>query len=824
MTGAGDDVNKARWFRGLTVAVALVALAGCAAQQAYRRAEAQARRENWDPAVLEYSKALALDPGNTRYGVALERAKLKASAQHFEKGKRYATSGQWDLAVAEYQQTLILNPGNQHAASELEKAMRQLQRRSEGAADIQRLKDKVARKNLGPPRLSPKSNIPILLQFKDQPVGKILEAIGKASGINIIFDDKVELNKNVTVDLGNVTLEKALDILMLQTKNFYKVLDTSTLLIAPDQRQRRQELEDQVIRTFYLSSGDVKQVQTLVRALLNTRKIADNDKLNSVTIQDTPDKVAIAERIIEANDKAKGEIIIDVELLEINRTLVRTLGLDLSSKRLGLTFVDGKQAVPLNNLNILKQTGNWLLGVIPSVTLDFLKSDSDSKSIAKPQLRVTEGEKAEILIGDRVPIPTTSFNTGATTAIGGVNTVIPITSFTYQNVGITVQIEPRVHHNKEVTLKVEVEISQIAGEIQTGAGVSQPIIGTRNIKTVIRLRDGETNLLAGLIRREDTDARSGIPGLIDTPVLGSIFSSSNKKKTETDIILTLTPYIIRIPDITEDDLTTLWVGSEENMKLRGPARNALGESPFAPESEAAAAPVETPTRPKLPPLGPPAIPEPKPEVPPAPAPEPPEPPQTGGAAAPATGTGSPAEPAPAEEAAPEEEPPPVESEEPPPGEAEEPPAQPPAPDQAPQGLAVVRMVPSSPTVRVGDRVVVELRIENAEGVGSVPFHLKYNRQVLEFVPPGSEGPFLGSDGTATMFLARDTTSGGEVVVGLSRLGGGEGVSGSGTLATLQFRAVNSGDCGLSFVAASVKDPRARNLPSSFLAAAVQVEP
>jgi len=432
------------------VVVVLLAsvLAGCAAQKAYRQAERDARRESWDSAVLGYSKALALDPGNTGYGVALERAKLKASAQHFEKAKRYAAASQWELAVAEYQQTLLLHPGNQHAAAELERALRQLRREKAGPSDLEALKERARLEELGPPKLDPRSNIPIVLQFRDAEIGKIFEAISKASQINFIFDEKVDVDKPMTVDLGNVSLEKAMDILMLQTKNFYKVIDEHTILIAPDTRPKRQEYEDQVIKTFFLSNGDTKQVVTLLRSLLQSRQIAENPDLNSVTIKDTPDKVAIAERIIAANDKSKGEVLIDVELLEINRNTLQNLGIDLSSKSLSLQFQDGSSRVPLNNLNILKQQGNWSIGIIPSVVLNFLKTDSETRAIAKPQLRVTEGEKAEILIGDRVPIPSTSFNTSQT--VGG--NIVPITSFTYQNVGITVQVEPRVHHNQEVTL------------------------------------------------------------------------------------------------------------------------------------------------------------------------------------------------------------------------------------------------------------------------------------------------------------------------------------------------------------------------------------
>ncbi|HKQ63165.1 MAG TPA: secretin N-terminal domain-containing protein, partial [Candidatus Polarisedimenticolaceae bacterium] len=567
---------RERTWRVVWVLLAVVWLAGCAARSAYDKAQTDMRRERYDEAVLRYSKALALDPGNMRYKVSLERAKLKAAGQHFDKGKRFANSAQWEAAIAEFQQTLLLTPGAQHAQAELERAARELRRRQLGPSELELLKERAKRQNLGPPKLDPRSNIPIVLNFPETPVGKIFEALSKASQINFIFDDKVDLDKQMTIDIGNVTLEKALDVLMLQTKNFYKVIDDYTLLIAPDTSQKRKEYEDQVIRTFFLSNADTKQVVTLLRALLQSRQLAENAELNSLTIKDTPDKVAIAERIIQASDKAKGEVLIDVELLEINRTVAKQLGIDISNKTLSITFRDGQQALPLNNLSALKDAGSWTVGVIPSVVLSFLKSDSDTQTIAKPQLRVTEGEKAEILIGDRVPIPTTSFNTSQT--VGG--NIVPITSFTYQNVGITVQIEPRVHHNKEVTLRVQVEISQISGAVEQSGGQSQPIIGTRQIQTVIRLRDGETNLLAGLISRQETDSVAGVAGLVDIPGLRRVFGKTTLDTKETDLIMTLTPRIIRLPDITEEDLATLWVGTEDNMQLRGPARNALNASPF----------------------------------------------------------------------------------------------------------------------------------------------------------------------------------------------------------------------------------------------------
>jgi general secretion pathway protein D len=799
-----------RWRQLAAVGFLLALTIGCAAQKAYNRAEREMRRENYDAAVLEYSKALAMEPGNTRYSIGFERAKIKGSIRHFTKAQRFHRANQFDLAIAEYQQTLLLNPGNEYAQNEMYKAMRELRLQQSGPSRIEEMKRLAELRNLAPPKLHPAANIPILMRFEEAEIGKIFEAIGKASGINFVFDDKVDAQKPLTIDIGNVSMEKALDVLMLQTKNFYKVIDEHTLLIAPDTRQKRQEYDDQVIRTFFLSNADTKTVVTVLRSLLQSRQIAENADLNSVTIKDTPAKIAIAERIIAANDKSKGEVIIDVELIEISRTLTKQLGIDLSSKTLGLTFLGGNASVPLNNLDILRQTANWTVGVIPSVILDFLKSDSDSRLIAKPQLRVSEGEEASILIGDRVPIPTTTFNTSNT--IGG--NVVPITSFTYQNVGITVRVKPRVHHNREVTLQVEVEISRVSGTVQTTAGQNQPIIGTRTITTVIRLRDGETNLLAGLIQHENSDSRSGVAGLMNIPGLGRVFSSNSLETSETEIVMTLTPHIVRIPDITEEDLATLWVGTEEHMQLRGRAQNALGQSPFAAvvDLEAIAASSNN---------------------------------DAGSSAGNVNTTTSSDEVERDTARAVEEQDRAAQEateldEKTGQGSSRNVPTSPPGrrgsddstneaddtveDDDPPTGPAVISLIPSSSTYHVGDTVVIEVVMSNANNVGSTPFHLRYNPQALQFISPATEGPLMRSDGANTVFLATPTGGGGELVVGLSRMGAGQGVSGTGTLAVFQFLAIAPGDGGFNFTGAAVKDPQARNLPAAFNTAAIRVEP
>jgi general secretion pathway protein D len=364
-----------------------------------------------------------------------------------------------------------------------------------------------------------------------------------------------------------------------------------------------------------------------------------------------------------------------------------------------------------------------------------------------------------------------------------------------------------VHHNKEVTLKVQVEVSQVTGSVDAGS-IVQPIIGTRQIQTVIRLRDGETNMLAGLIGRVEQDQKSGVVGISDIPGLRRVMGNSNLSSQENDIVMTLTPRIIRIPDITEDDLAMLWVGTEENMTLRGAARDQLSQGPFYrgedyQDVDASLA--------ALPPTG-----------------------RTGGAS-----TIAPSDEVVREResagAAPEpqdafEEPPP----EPDAGGAIPPPPEP-EPDGAdaegeaepagdPAGPASVRVVPSRTSYSVGEQVVVDVAIENAANVGSVPFHLRYDPSVLQFLGPATEGSFMGADGTTTVFLATDVSGGGEIVVGLSRLQGPSGASGSGVLATFQFMAVGPGDAGFTFSGASVKNPQAGNQPASFSVTPVRVEP
>jgi general secretion pathway protein D len=773
----------------LAVLLLVLAPLACAGTSPYRIGEKYMQAENFDQAVLAFSKALSQKPGEIKYQVALARARLRASQEHFERGQRYALGAQDEAAMAEMQQAVLLDPSNQYAANELAKLVAEYKKRKgQEPSDIEKMKAKAKLAGRVAPRLNPKSNIPIALKFKDETTRKVYDALSKATGINFLYDDRVDLNKKITVELSDVSFAKALDILMAQNKHFFKVWDENTILIADENQQKHKEYDDLVIQTFYLSNADVKDVQVLLRTLLDARQLAQNDRLNAITIRDTPERVQVAEKIIESNDKAKSELIVDVQLLELNRNLLQNLGIDLvgaggaSGKALTIGFTGGT-SVPLNNLGLLQQLGNYAVGPIPNVVLNFLRSDADAKVLAKPQLRVSEGEKASVKIGDRIPIPTTTFNT-ATGAGGAV--FAPVTSFAYQNVGINIDVEPRVHHNKEITLKLKVELSNLAGTVSAGGGVTQPIIGSRDIETQIRLKDGETNLLAGLIREEERSTLSTVPGLGQIPVLKHLFGSTEKERKETDIVLTLTPHIIRVPDITEADLEPLWIGTDQDVGLRGVSRTSPFGAPFETDGTseedgltedvgadagpaAAGAFVEGAVQNGSQPQAAPANGETPPVVP---------PPNTSGpGATPQNGT-SPTPPPP----------------------------------------ALVSFNPLNFFAKVGDKITVQVQISQATRVGSVPFHVAYDPKILQFVS-GSEGGFLKSDGASTVYNSQASTVS-EVFVALARIGVPSGAAGGGILCTLEFQAIAPGSSSLSFTEASVLDPQGQPLPAQFSGGAV----
>ncbi len=569
------------------VVLALAMVAGCSTGRKAREGQEAFQHENWDAAVYHYLELVAKDPDNLEYRIGLRRARQKAANEHFQRGVTFREIGRLGEARDELQMAIQLDPSHQYGAQLLEEIEAELEvlSRPDGRVTLDEMKRRAREAKVQPPILDPTSKDPITLVFpKAKPVKEIYAAIGKAYGFNVIFDPKLK-DDRIPVELRDVTAERALEIVMQAAGHFYKVLDERSIIVAEDTPQNRREYEDLVIKTFFLSNADVKDVDKLLRSLIEARRLATNEQLNAITLRDTADKVAIAEKLIAVNDKSKAEVLVDVELMEVDLANQSELGLTLSSYTFTLA-ADTALVSPgaPGGASFLSDLGNIsrenVFINVPSVILNLIKQSGKASILAQPQLRITEGEKASLHLGDRVPIPVTSFNTGNT--IGG--NVVPITSFQYQDIGIKIDVEPRVHHNREVTLKLTVEVSQLGDTVPVGPEQEAVTIGTRTITSVIRLQSGESSLLAGLIRHDRTEGQTETPLLSAIPLIGRLFTNKAVRDKKIDLVLTLTPHIIRFPDIDQEDLAPVWVGTESRISFFGSRspRVQSGRSPQGP--------------------------------------------------------------------------------------------------------------------------------------------------------------------------------------------------------------------------------------------------
>jgi general secretion pathway protein D len=400
------------------------------------------------------------------------------------------------------------------------------------------------------------------------------------------------------VDLRNTSLPDALTTVTSATRTFFRVTSPQTVVIVPDTPAKRREYEEEIIRTFYLSNADLKETMDLLRLILDARRISPITATNAITVKDTPEHISAAAKVISAIDKARPEVVIDVELLEIDRTKLLEYGLQIASPGSpGLNGsatiapdANGGQTITLQALKNLSQS-DILLTNLPGIYYRLLKTDTNTRALANPQLRTSEGVTASARFGDRVPVPVTTF---APIATGGTPQQ-PITSYQYENVGVNIDIMPRTHHDDDVTLQLSIAITSISG---TGYG-GLPTFGNREIKTVIRLRDGETSLLAGLIRDDERRIMDGIPGLSDLPLVGKMFSHSQRQTEQTDIVLTLTPHIVRVLDLNESDLRPFKVGRETvtliDLPVAIPPQPPQSAEPPAPAPAPAPPPATPPT-------------------------------------------------------------------------------------------------------------------------------------------------------------------------------------------------------------------------------------
>ena len=541
-------------------ALAAVALAGCATGGAKGQGQQAERLEDWDQAVVEYSAAVRENPRDKNARLDLERARLRATQIHVANGRRLASVGKVDEALVEYQIASQLSP----ASTEIEDALRSLKTAlrarvavaQDGKTQLQSLIERT--RDLPPLGLDlpADAKMPDSLVFRDASSRDVFTALARFAGVSIVFDPAFR-DAPLSIDLRNSTLEQALASVAGSTRNFYRITAPRTITIVPDTPAKRREYEEEVVRTFYLSNADLKETIDLLRIVIDARRISSVAGTNAIALKDTPERVAAAGKLIAAIDKARPEVVIDVEVMEVNRGRLKEYGIQIASP--GSPGLDGAVAInrpggiTVRDLQTLTSADVFLTS-FPALFYRLLKSDSNSRVLANPQLRAIEGTAAQARFGERVPVPSTVFQPIAT---GGVNQQ-PVTSYVYENIGVNIDITPRTHHNDDVSLALKVEVSAISGEGYGGL----PTFGNRSVNTIIRLRDGETSVLAGLIRDEERTSLDGIPGLSDIPFVGRLFAHNKTERIESDIIITLTPHIVRVLDLTEVDLRPFRVGRD----------------------------------------------------------------------------------------------------------------------------------------------------------------------------------------------------------------------------------------------------------------------
>jgi general secretion pathway protein D len=607
---------------------------------------------------------------------------------------------------------------------------------------------------LGVPVLSPRSTAPIRLHFPNTSLQKVLETLGKLAGVNVLFDFDYR-DKPVDVDLSGLTFQEALDRLTFTNRLFYKVLDQNTIIIVPETPAKRRTYDEVLLRIFYLQNAETKDLETMIKQMLGTSaKVASNATLGSITIIGTVDQLALAERVIAANDKARGEVMVAVEILEVSRNQLKRYGIELSNYQVSADFLPNSDSVTggttslrahlLSSFNL----ADFVVNIPSSLIARFLQTDDTVRILAAPRLRAAEGKPTKLSIGQEVPVPVTTFAAAQT----GGTTFAPATSFNYRNVGVNLQITPRVNASGEITLEMSAEFSQIGANRNVGSEQSPlnvPTFLSRKIEGVLRVRDGETSLIGGLIQGQEAATFSGIVGLQSIPILNKIFTSTSPKtKEETEVIISLTPHLVRAPRLVEEDLASLYVGSAEQVRIptaRPPLFGSPEEAPLAPVPLPAPAPTPTPV-PSPPPA---SIPQAPPEV----GVEP-------------SITAPPARPVP-------------------PGTVMEPSGAPGLPAGERRGISAA-VSPAEASLKVGETSTVSVVLLNAQDLTGVEMLLSYDPALLEAVDL-SPGPLLTLDG-ASVGVERGLESGRS----RAKFTRATGASGSGMVATVTFRALRQG--------------------------------
>ena len=751
----------------LCVGMGLLA-AGCPkGSPEYNQAQKAETLQDLDTALQFYQKAYNSDPKNAAYRIKLNQIRFEAGLFHVKQGVKLRENGDLQAAASEFQRAQTIDPSSPVAGQELRKTLELLaeknhQMDAQAGAATESSDSMYAS---APPEIKPLSRAPISLRASND--SKIIfDTLGKLAGITVVYDPDFPARR-ISVDFNNITLEQALEIACLQSKAFWKPVTENTIFVIQDTAQKHRDYDETVVKTFYLSNitqpQDLTDIANGLRQVAEIKKIQQLNSQNAIVVRDTPDKIAIAEKLINDIDKARPEVVIQVEVLSASTERLRDLGV-LPGQSASIAFNpptttssttggNSSSSNPLSLKGFHFSTADYSV-TLPGATANFALTDTATKIIQNPEIRSVDGQPAKLRVGSRVPIATGSFQAGVGVGASAVNPLVN-TQFTYLDVGVNVDITPHVHPNREVSMKVMIEVSQVTGTSAIG-GINQPIIGSRKIEHDIRLREGEASILGGLFERIDANTLKGIPGLSQIPFLQYMISDKNKDHQENEVLIVLTPRIVRMPDWTKANLRPIYSGSEQNVQVKR-------------ESE-----IRTPT----------AVP---PQQPVAPATSVPT------AAQPSTGAMSTA----------------------PNGTS---------PAAADTGTgARLRFEPAALNLKPGQTAVLGIAVDNVSDLFSIPMLLQYDPAIIS-VEEVQHGAFLSGGNQEIAIVQRVDKEHGQAIISATRQPNTPGVNGSGTLMGVVVKALAPGTAKISIVQVNARDSQQRAIPLVTGEATVQVQP
>jgi general secretion pathway protein D len=741
---------------------------GDSAKALYEKGADAEARQNYEQAFDYFKQAYNLKPRDLRYRTAFERTRFYAASSHVHRGQIMRDAGKLDEALVEFQKGLEIDPSSFIAQQELKRTEQMIKEaqnpQPQAAAPPSALRRRLEAAQ-GPVELTPISNVPITLKVTEKS-NVIYETVGKLAGINVLFDPDYT-PRQVRIELNGVTLEDALEIISFETKTFWRPVTPNTIFVAQDTPAKRKELEQNVIKTFYLSNlsqpTELQDVVNAMRTILEVSRIQQLPSQGAIVVRGTPDQMALAQKLVDDLDKARPEVLIDVAVMQVSRDKAHTLGINpptsltvalqnnitttptsTSTTTTTSTSSTGT-GISLNQIANLNATDFQV--TIPQATATALLSATDTKIIQNPQIRALDGQKASLKIGDRVPVATGSFQPG----IGGVG-INPLvnTQFQYLDVGVNIEITPRVHAGREISLKMTLDVSDVDSYVSIG-GISQPVIGQRKIEHDIRLKDGEVSLLGGMMEDSRTKSLTGLPGLASIPILKYLFSQTNTDHSTNEIVFVLVPHIIRGPDTSHSGADMLDVGTANGISLR-----LVNSKPAGPTPASQGAPVAPPQ------------------------------PQAGKAP-----------------------------------QSLSPQAQP-AQNQAGSGTGTFMFDPPSLSQTKGSTFTVNVMLSGGQNVYSVPVQLSYDPNQVQVVNV-SNGGFLSQDGQAVALVHRDDPVTGTLQVTATRPPGSGGVSGQGAVVTLTFMAKGTGQSALTITRGGARDPAMQPIAMSGAQAAITIQ-